>query len=158
MILMRTSESRQVGHGKVLLQRRGQKRRAAAVAEFALLAPFLVFLILGMFEMARGIMVKQMLNDAARKSCRTGIKAGKTNADINNEVWNIMTDNGIPQADATITILISGVAADVSTAKPGIDSVSVRIGIPITDVYWISTFFLSASTVDSDYVVMLKQA
>ncbi len=133
------------------------KRSGAAAVEFALLLPFLAFLILGVFELARGIMVKQMLNDAARKACRTGILPAKTNTDITNEVNNILSDNSIPQSDATITILVSGQAVDVSTAKAGIDSVSVRISIPISDVYWVSTYFLSGSTQDSDFAVMLKQ-
>ncbi len=49
-------------------------RRGIAATEFAVIAPFLGILILGMFELARGIMVKQMLNDAARRACRVAIQ------------------------------------------------------------------------------------
>jgi hypothetical protein len=133
-------------------------RPGVAAAEFALLAPFLVFLFLGVFELARGIMMKQMLNDAARKACRTGVLPGKTNSDITSEVNNILSDNNIPTGDATISILIkpSG-ATDVSAAHPGVDSVSVKVSIPVSDFYWGGTFFLPGTDIESESVTMLKQ-
>jgi Flp pilus assembly protein TadG len=145
---------------------RGSKRPGVAAAEFAILAPFLFFLIIGMFELARGIMIKQMLNDAARKACRSGVQAGSTNANITAEINNILTDNNIATSDATITITVgaetstiplSGQAVDASTARPGLDYVSVKVGIPMSYVNWAGTFFLSGSTVESETVVMLRQ-
>jgi Flp pilus assembly protein TadG len=141
-------------------------RRGVAAAEFAILAPFLFFLIIGMFELARGIIVKQMLNDAARKACRTGVQPGTTNANVTAEINNILADNNFPTSDATITITVgaetstlplNGDVADVSTARPGLDYVSVKVSIPMSDVYWAGTFFLSGSTVESETVVMLRQ-
>jgi Flp pilus assembly protein TadG len=144
---------------------RQPQRSAAVVAEFALVAPILVFMLLGTFELARGIMIKQLLNDAARKACREGVLPGKTNANVTAQINDILTDNNIPTGDATITIQVGpesalplvGTSADVSTARAGLDFVSVKIAIPISDVYWISTYFLSSSTVESEMVVMLKQ-
>jgi Flp pilus assembly protein TadG len=133
-----------------------EQRKGAAIVEFAVLAPFLFFLTLGLFEAARALQVKQMLNDAARKACRTGILPGKANSDITAEINNILTDNSIPTADATITVQVNGTTANASTAKRN-DRVSVRISIPIKDVYWISTFFISGSTLDSDSVTMMRQ-
>jgi Flp pilus assembly protein TadG len=147
--------------------RRGRqaKRAAAVVAEFALVAPILVFLLLGIFELARGIIVKQLLNDAARKACREGVLPSRTNSDVIAQINNILTNNYIPTADATITIQVgpesplplAGTGSDVSMARAGLDFVSVKIAIPISDVYWISTYFLSSSTVESETVFMLKQ-
>src|SRR5689334_14468573 len=69
-------------------------RRGTAAMELALLAPFLFFLALGLIEMGRAMMVKVALANAARKGCRTGIRADKSSSDITSEVKNIMTDNG----------------------------------------------------------------
>jgi len=133
-------------------------RSGACAAEFAVIAPFLVFLFLGVFELARGLMIKQMLNDAARKACRTGVLPGKANSDITAEVNNILSDNGVPTADATIVIIISpSGATDVARAVPGVDSVKVKVSIPVSDVYWMGTYFLPGSDVESESVVMLKQ-
>jgi hypothetical protein len=109
-----------------------------------------------MFEVARGIMVKQTLNDAARKACRTGITQGKANSDVTKDVNDILTDNSIPPSDATINIYVNNASADVSSASRN-DKITVQVSVPISDVYWVSTFFLTKSTVDSDYMSMMKQ-
>jgi hypothetical protein len=157
MIYFSSKKSRPLRNRGWFVATTGLRRTAAAAAEFALLSPLLVFLILGTFELTRGVMTRQVLNDAARKACRRGIQPGKTNTDVTADVNNILTDNNIPTSDATITILVNGVAADVSTAVPGIDKVSVKVSIPVSDIFWAGTFFLSGSTIESDYVAMMKQ-
>jgi Flp pilus assembly protein TadG len=131
-------------------------RRGVAATEFAVLAPFLAILILGMFELARGIMVKQLLNDAARRACRIAIQPLKANSDAIADVNNTMTDNGLPAADATVVIKVNGVVANCNTAKQN-DKVSVQVSIPTSDTFWISTHWLSSSSIVSDSVTMLRQ-
>ena len=131
-------------------------RRGAATAEFAVLAPFLFFLMLGTFELARGILVKQVLNDAARKACRTGITPGKANSDVTNDVNDVLNDNNISPSNATVTIQVNDSSADVSTSNRN-DKVTVKVSIPISAVFWAGTYFLSGSTVESDYVSMMRQ-
>jgi Flp pilus assembly protein TadG len=134
----------------------GLSRRAASAVEFAVLAPFLFTLAMGAFEMGRCVMVRQMLTDAARKACRTGIIPGKANSDITADVNDILTDNNIPTADATITILVNGNSVDVSTATTG-DQISVKVAVPYHDVKWTPLLFLTTSSVDSETLVMMRQ-
>lgn len=129
-------------------------RQAAAVVEFALLMPFFMALVVGTFEMARGFMIKECLSDAAQKGCRKGALPGKASSDIQSEVDDIMADHGI--TGYTITILVNGVAADASTATR-FDQVGVKVSVPTSQVFWISTYFLSASSVESETVVMMRQ-
>jgi Flp pilus assembly protein TadG len=136
----------------------GFGRRGVATAEFALLTPFLVFLFLGVFEISRGIMMKQMLNDAARRACRTGVLPGKTNSDVTSDVQNILTDNKIAAKAAVITIKIGpGSATDVSGAQPGVDAVTVKVSLPVSTFYWGGIYFLPSSDIESESVTMLKQ-
>jgi Flp pilus assembly pilin Flp len=158
-VLYALSERIESGNGgsrSVLLSK--TRRSGVAAAEFALLAPFLVFVIIGVVENARGIMMKQMLNDAARKACRTGVLPGKTNSDITSDVNNILSDNNISNSSLKISILIkpSG-ATDVSGAQPGVDIVSVKVSLPVSSFYWAGTYFLPASDVESETISMLKQ-
>ncbi len=131
-------------------------RRGVAAVEFAVLSPFLAILVLGTFELARGIMVKQMLNDAARRGCRTAIQPLKADSDATSDINNILTDNGISTSAATITIQVNGATANCNTAKQN-DKVSVKISIPTSSTYWISTYFLKSTSMESDSVTMLKQ-
>jgi Flp pilus assembly protein TadG len=130
-------------------------RRGAAAVEFALVAPFLVTLVLGMMELGRAIMVKEMLSNAAQKACRTAAQPGKASSDATSEVANIMSDNNV--TGYSTTILVNGVAADISTAKQ-FDQISIKVSVPVSQVAWTTTFFyLTGATMESETVVMMRQ-
>jgi Flp pilus assembly protein TadG len=141
-------------------------RRAIAAVEMAFIAPILVLLALGMFELSRGVMVREILTGAARKGCRTGIIHQYGNSDIINDVTNAMQDNGfnttlfnppsIGQINITVTDPNGNVLTDALDATPG-STVSVQVVIPTTSVNWLTSYFLTSSMVESDSVVMMKQ-
>jgi Flp pilus assembly protein TadG len=142
------------------------RRLDGAAVELAVLAPFLIAIMLGMFEISRGLMVKQALGSAARKGCRTGILHQYGNSDIIADATNIMRDNGFDQTQfnppqiGTITIVVTDPNANAlqdSLDAPEGSTVSVQVAIPITSVKWVSTFFLTTAMVESDAVVMMKQ-
>jgi Flp pilus assembly protein TadG len=146
---------------------RRQRRSATAVIEFALLCPFLCMIIMGMFELGRAMMVKNILSDAARKACRTGIQRDKGNSDITSEVNNIMSDNGFtaakfnPPSIGAITITVtdpSGNTLTDSLDAPSGTVVSVQVSIPVSSTAWVPVIFLgSNSSLESETVVMMKQ-
>ena len=47
----------------------------------------------GMIEIGRAIIVRQALNDVARKSCRDGVLPNRANADILSDVNDTLNDN-----------------------------------------------------------------
>jgi Flp pilus assembly protein TadG len=134
--------------------------------EFALVAPLLGLLIIGMFELSRGMMAKSTLCNAARKGCRTGILRQYGNSDIINDSTNILRDNGYdatkfnPPSVGTITITVTdpngNTLSDALDAPPG-STVSVQVSIPVSSVMWATSFFLTATTIESDVMVMMKQ-
>jgi Flp pilus assembly protein TadG len=143
------------------------RRTGSAAVEFALVLPFFCMIILGMFELGRAVNVKNILSDAARKACRTGIKRDKGNTDIIGEVTNIMTDNGFtstkfsPPAIGSISITVTDpngvVLPDALDAPPG-TVVSVQVSIPVSSTTWVPVVFLgSATNLESETVVMMKQ-
>jgi Flp pilus assembly protein TadG len=137
-------------------RRSPRRRRGAAAVEFAVLAPVLGIIIVGMVEMSRAMMAKMILNDAARKACRTGIQATGSNATISSEVTNILSDNNISTSSATVTVQVNGVTANANTAKQN-DRVSVKVAVPYTQFAWTQPLFLSSTTVESETVVMMRQ-
>jgi Flp pilus assembly protein TadG len=151
---------------RILLNRSASPRSAAAAVEFAILAPVLATLMLGMFELSRGVQARQILTGAARKGCRTGILHLFGNSDITNDVTNVMQDNGfsttqfnppsIGSINITVTDPYGNTLPDALTAPPG-STVSVQVVIPATSVNWVSFKFLTKSMVESDLVVMMKQ-
>lgn len=51
--------------------RHGSRPQGASAVEFAFVAPIVLALIFGSFELTRVIMVKQVMTNAAREGCRT---------------------------------------------------------------------------------------
>ena len=94
---------------------RSVSRRGVAVVEFVILLPFLSALVVGLVEIGRAITVRQVLNDAVRKGCRTGAEPNRTTSDITADITNVLTDNNITVAP-TVTVLVNGANADASTA------------------------------------------
>jgi Flp pilus assembly protein TadG len=131
-------------------------RRGAAIIEFAVLAPVLVFLLLGTFEVTRGIMVKQVLNDAARRACRTAILPTGTNSAVTADANAVLTDNKLTPSDATITIQVNDVTADLATAKQ-YDKIAVKISIPASKTTWTTMFYLQANMLESETMTMMRQ-
>ena len=132
-------------------------RRAAAATELALIAPVLAGMLVGIFELGRGVMVKQMLTDAARMGCETGTLPLTASSAITSDVNGVLTANGISSGAATITILVNGTASDTLLAKQN-DKISVKVAISVSQVAWTTKFlFLTSGTIESETVVMLRR-
>jgi Flp pilus assembly protein TadG len=134
--------------------RLGQRQGMAAI-EFAVLATLLVTLTLGIAEVSRGIRSKAVLTDAARTGCRMGILPGSSNASVTTGLNTILTDNGLTAANATVTIKVNDVVADVSTAKQ-YDKIGVTVSYPVSKVFS-STLFISNAGNFTETVVMMRE-
>lgn len=143
-----------------------RRRQAIAAVELAMVIPVLALMAMGMFELSRGMMARQILTGAARKGCRTGIVQGFGNQDIINDAVNVMQDNGFgttqfnPNTVGYITITVTdpngNILTDAMNAPSG-SEISVRVAIPTTSVNWVSYIFLTKAMMESDLVVMMKQ-
>jgi Flp pilus assembly protein TadG len=141
-------------------------RGGVAAVEMAFIVPILALIMLGMFELSRGVMVRQILTGAARKGCRTGIIHQYGNNDIINDATNVMQDNGFdstqfnPPSIGAINITVTdpngNTLSDAVNAPPG-STVSVQVVIPVSSVKWVTTYFLTGNMIESDTVVMMKQ-
>jgi Flp pilus assembly protein TadG len=136
-------------------QARRRERRGAVVVEFAFVAPVLIFLVMGLLEISRAVMVTQALNDAARSGCRLGIQGGKSTANIQANASDTLKD--VPLSpNATVTVLVNGNNVDASTAVRG-DSINVQVSVPFSAVSWTTSIFLTGDTLMSEKVVMMRQ-
>jgi Flp pilus assembly protein TadG len=135
-----------------------RSRRGAAAVEFALVAPFFILLVLGMIELSRGMMVKGILSNAARKGCNTGIKPAKTDTDIKNDVNNILAENNISLNAATITILVNDKPYDPNNPPKALDKVSVQVTVPVSAIFWGGTTILSGTVIESETILMMRQS
>jgi hypothetical protein len=131
--------------------RRGLKRRGVAAVEFAMVVPFFILLVFGMIEISRGIMVHQILINAAREGAREAILDGATVGDVRTVVANYLAG-----AD------ISGSPADVSPNPASAASrtaITVTVTVPANNVSWlVSSRYFPAGSVFSASATMLNEA
>jgi Flp pilus assembly protein TadG len=135
----------------VILRNKQQRRSGTAAVEFAVCAPFLFMMMMGMLELGRACMVKEILTDAGRKACRTGVYQGQTDAQVVQDCLNILNDNfGTTTANlCTITIQVAAGPSPRGTGVPWTSSTP--------SVTWVtSTVYSSgAYTTQNDYLSTL---
>ena len=83
-------------------------RSGAALVEMALVLPVFLMVIFGIIEFGRGMMVGQMVTNAAREGARLGVISGNSNADVETKVKDFILDaTGIANVDVAVTITIT---------------------------------------------------
>ncbi len=92
-------------------------RSGAALVEMALVLPVFLMTIFGIIEFGRGMMVGQMVTNAAREGARLGVISGSTNADVETKIKTfILESTGIANDDVNVTITIT---PDPNNTNPG---------------------------------------
>lgn len=113
---------------------RRDARSGAALVEFALVAPLLLLVMIGMIEVGRGIMVTEILGHAARIGARTGAISTGTSSSVTTTVNDLMS--GASLSGHTLEVRVNGVVSNLSTAKTG-DEITVAVSIPYSNVTWV---------------------
>ena len=141
-------------------------RSAVAAVEMAFVVPILALIAVGMFELSRGVMVREILTGAARMGCRTGIIHQYGNSNIISDATTAMRNSGfdttkfdpptIGAINITVTDPSGNSLSDALDAPPG-SMVSVQVVIPTSSVNWVTSYFLTANMVESNTMVMMKQ-
>jgi Flp pilus assembly protein TadG len=120
----------------------GKRRRGAAAAEFAIVAPVFFLMVIGFIEFGRALMVQQVLINASRVGARQATTTGAT--------------TGLVQAavqDYTNGVAINGVVVTVSpepSTAPAGTTITVNTSVPFSSVSWMkSAWFLGGKTLKS---------
>src|SRR3954452_6429882 len=80
---------------------RDERRLGTATVEFAFLAPLLLVVVLGIWELGRMVEVQQIISNAAREGGRQASTSNLTNDQVKTVVRNYMTQAGLSSAAAT---------------------------------------------------------
>ena len=114
--------------------RRFESRRAAATVEFAVVAPLLFAVILGIMEFGRGMMVAEMVTAAARAGCRAAALSGASTS----SATTIVNDNLTGISGSTVVMTVNGATQNVSSAASG-DTIKVTVTVPYNSITWLPT-------------------
>lgn len=102
------------------------------MAEFAIVLPVFLLLMIGLIEFGRAVMIHQILVNAAREGIRTAVIPGATNADVTSEVEKWLVTLDAPGRQIAITDE-DGNAVDLATVNSR-DIVRVSVSVPYNEV------------------------
>ncbi len=108
--------------------------------------PIFFSVVLGIVEFGRAMSVSQLVTNASREGARRAIVDGSSNAVVKTYIEDFLTSTlDVDAADLTIQFFVNGSEVDVNTAGEN-DKVRVHIEVGFDDVLFISTPYLSGST------------
>ncbi len=129
------------------LSREAARRTGAAATEFAIILPVFALMLLGAIEFGRGIMVGQVVTNAAREGARMAIIDGSTPTDVQASVIaSLDTQLGIDSSagGATVVLTVEG-GGGLVDAETG-DLCTVSVSVPYEATKYTSLSFLSGSS------------
>jgi len=122
---------------------RSRQRRGVAAVEMALLAPLILYLLLGLWEVGRMIEINQLLSNAAREGGRQASTGLNDSTAVQTVVTNYLKNAKLPTGNVTVTVTNQTSGAD-PTAATQLDQMEVKVSIPFADVQWIALSLISS--------------
>lgn len=121
-------------------RRRSRRRTGAALVEFALVAPLMILFTMGLIDIGRMTMVKQLLVTASREGARQASLPAATASNVQADVLQMLNNSGV-----TGSVVIS--PSNLATAASG-TTVTVTVSADANSVSWMgSSMFMSGKNV-----------
>lgn len=106
-----------------------RNRSGVAVVEFAIVAPVFVLFVMGMIEVSRGLMVQEVIVNAAREGARVAVLDNSTSSSVTSTVQSYLTAANISASAATITVTIPAVRYN--------NYATVTVAVQYSKVSWV---------------------
>lgn len=114
------------------ISRRRNERRGAAMVEFAVVAPLMFLLVLGMLELGRAVMVSNLMINSSREGARKACLTTMTVAEVETWTKQYLEQMGIPSNAVTVTIQNQNASGGAYTTTTNLSSVSAGMGVQVT--------------------------
>jgi hypothetical protein len=114
-----------------------RRRKGASVVEFAVVLPVIVVMLLGSLEMGQAVMVRHVLEEAARAGCRVAVFENGTKQDVLDIVGAAMDAANMDGYTVTVN-------PDPPENLEAFQAVTVSISINYADISWLPTSDLLA--------------
>jgi Flp pilus assembly protein TadG len=132
------------------------KRRGAAVVEFAVVAPVFFLMILGMIEVARALMVQQIITNASREGARRAVLTGAQSSEVRQYVADYLNGVSVPATIENVAVVPTDLENDAGNGEP----VTVTVQIGFDQVSWLPSpmFFVGGRNTLSATTVMRRES
>jgi Flp pilus assembly protein TadG len=121
-------------------------RRGASTVEFAFVAPVFFLIVLGLIEIGRACMVTELLTEAARRGCRTGVIEGTSYSSIQSAATNFLTSVGISGESANVYVndTLASSGSGVSS-QPAYTEITVMVTVPASAAAWTPVWYVTGT-------------
>lgn len=120
---------RKPGLGRRKRSVRSNNRDGAALVEFAVVAPLMILFTLGLIDMGRMTMVKQLLINASREGARSATLPGATTQSVRSDILDMLESSGVTGSVTLNPTLLSD-------AAPG-TNITVTVQAEANSVSWL---------------------
>lgn len=146
-----------------LTRRTTEKRRGAAMVEFAIICPVFLTLVIGLLEAGQALRAANIMAAAVREGGRLAamdwndfVPEGFTpNTKVISDVRNFLTASGLPGADATISITSAegddeGDDFDLTNTNNNYRLFKISVQIPYGEISTFPSTFMQGQTLTSE--------
>lgn len=129
-----------------------QGRHATAAIEFVIILPFIVMLLLGLWEGGRLIEIEQILNNAAREGARQAASGQLNYSQVQAVVTNYLSNAGVPTGNVVVAIQNLGFSGNPPPPDNNpqdatqLDQLKVIVAMPFNDVRWTTLSLVTNSS------------
>jgi Flp pilus assembly protein TadG len=124
-------------------------RRGATTVEFAIVAPIFFLLMMASFEFSRLNVIRHTADNAAYEAARHAMVPGATASEAISKANTILSTVGTRGARVTI---------NPTTLGPDVDTINVRVDVPLDQNGWIVPRFTSGSTLTAQSTLRTERA
>jgi Flp pilus assembly protein TadG len=150
--------------------RASAQRCAVAAVEFAFVAPVLIGILVGLWEVGRMIQLQQILSNAAREGARVAAQStivnrtsaptqiGVTTGDPNvkQTVVNYLNRAGLNLTSSDVTVDFAFTTGDTTKTEPYQGTkgqqFQVTVSVPVSSLKWTTLSFFTPSSMSSSVV------
>ena len=148
----------------MLLQTRARRREGVAAVELAFLAPVLVIILLGLWDVGRMIDLQQIISNAAREGARlaaqgqtinstgtpTQIQVSSGTPNVKTTVVNYLQRAGLNVTSSDVTVAFAYLTGDTTKTQPHQatkgQQFSVTVTVPTANIRWSMTGSMMPAT------------
>ena len=128
---------------------RKHNRRAAAMTEFAVVAPLLFLFFFAAFEFCRVAMIRHTADNAVYEGCRLAIIPGATSGEAEAETRRIMDSLGVTKVS---------VAVSPTTIVDATEEVTIRIEVPLDENSFVPNQFVAGHSITRELTLRREGA
>ena len=143
-----------------LLNTRNRQRPGTAAVELAVCLPFLLVVVMGLWEVGRMVQVQQLIANAAREGGRQASAGQYSSVYVRQYVVTYLNNNGLSGVDLTMVTLtnITSASRNEPTAGLQLDQYRVTVSVPYSVVRWSTLAQITSTstlTASADWYCML---